>query len=118
MEFVYNAVLVLHFLGLASLVGGCLVQMSGRGERVVNAAMTHGALTQVVTGVIMVGLAEAVDSLEREVDTQKIAAKLIVALVVAVLCWVNRKKSPIPDGLYFLVFGLSVGNIVIAVFWS
>lgn len=117
MEFVYDLVLVIHFLGLASLLGGCLVQLKPRDGRRVNAAMVHGAFTQVVTGVIMVGLAEGVDSLDKDVNTQKIAVKLLVALVVAVTCWANRKAEKAPDGLFFLVFGLSVANVAVAVFW-
>ena len=46
MGFVYDLLLVLHFIGLASLLGGLMVQLSARGGRVVNPAMLHGALTQ------------------------------------------------------------------------
>jgi hypothetical protein len=66
MEVAYELLLVLHFLGMASLVGGWLVQLRARGERYVNSAMVHGVLTQLVTGVLLVGLAEGVDSLEPE----------------------------------------------------
>ncbi|HEU4492182.1 MAG TPA: hypothetical protein VFR74_15070 [Jiangellales bacterium] len=117
MEIVYNLLVVLHFLGLASLIGGWLVQMRARGERVVNPAMVHGALTQVVTGLLLVGLAEAVASLGSDVDNAKIGVKLVVALVVLSLAWVNRRKARIPDGLYFGIGGLAVLNVVVAVFW-
>jgi hypothetical protein len=116
--FVYNLVLVLHFLGLASLLGGWLVQMRARGERYVSPAMLHGVLTLLVSGVVLVGLAEGVDSLERDIDNAKIAVKLGVALVVAVLCWVNRRRQVVPDGLYFVIGALAVTNVVVAVFWS
>lgn len=118
MDLLYKFVLVLHFLGLASLIGGCLVQMSARGERSVNPAMLHGALTQVVTGLVLVGLAEGVDSLDKDINTTKIAVKLVIALVVTVLCWVNRRRPTIPDGLFFLTFGLALANVGIAVFWT
>ena len=117
MEIVYNLLLVLHFLGLASLIGGWLVQMRARGERVVNPAMVHGALTQVVTGVLLVGLAESVDELETDIDNAKIGVKLVVALVVLGLTWVNRRKARIPDGLHYGIGGLAVLNVVVAVFW-
>lgn len=116
MEFVYDLLVMLHFLGLASLVGGCLVQLKS-GPRKVNAAMVHGAFIQIVTGVAMVGLAEGVDELGRDPDTTKIAVKLLVALVVAVLAWANRKAESIADGLFFMILGLSVANIAVAVFW-
>ncbi|HEX5994517.1 MAG TPA: hypothetical protein VFY84_05185 [Jiangellales bacterium] len=117
MDFLYNLVVVLHFLGLASLIGGWLVQMRARAQRYVNPAMLHGVLTLLLTGVILVGLAEGVESLDRDVDTAKIAVKLGVALVVAVLAWFNRRRQVIPDGLFFVIGGLAIANVVIAVFW-
>jgi hypothetical protein len=114
-EIVYDLVVVVHFLGLASLIGGWLVQLRARGERLVNPAMVHGALTQLVTGLIIVGLGEAV--LDREYDYAKIAVKLVVTAVVALLVWVNRRKPLIPDGLYFIIGGLAIANVFVAVLW-
>ena len=57
MDVVYKVLVVLHFLGMASLVGGWLVQLRARGERFVSAAIVDGVYTQLVTGVVMVGLA-------------------------------------------------------------
>ena len=100
------------------LVGGWLVQLRARGERYVNSAMVQGVLTQLVTGVLLVGLAEGVDSLDRDLDMAKMGVKLLVALVVAVLCWANRRRPTLPDGLYLLVGLLSIANVVVAVFWT
>ena len=58
--------------------------------RVVNSAMVHGILTQLVTGVLLVGIAEADDA---DVDHAKIGVKLAVAVVVAVLVFANRKRD-------------------------
>lgn len=118
MGFVYDLLLVLHFIGLASLLGGLMVQLSARGGRVVNPAMLHGALTQLVTGVAMVGMASGIDSLDKDVDNAKIGVKLVVVLVITALCQVNRKRAAIADGLFFALFGLTLANVVIAVFWS
>lgn len=118
MEFVYDLVLVLHFFGLASLLGGIMVQLSARGGRVINLAMLHGALTQLVTGLALVGMGEAIDSLSKDVNQPKIGVKLVVVLVVTALCIANRKRTTIADGLFFALFGLSAANVVIAVFWS
>ena len=48
--------------------------------------MLHGVLTQLVTGVLLVGLAEGVDSLDRSVDRTKIGVKLVVTLVITRCC--------------------------------
>lgn len=110
---VYDLILVLHFVGLASLLGGWITQLSAA-ERVVNPAMLHGAITQLVTGVLLVGIAEA--SFDWDVDHVKIGLKLLVAAVIMALVWVNRSREVIPNGLYFGIGGLTLANIVIAVF--
>jgi Tfp pilus assembly protein PilN len=113
MDLAQDALLFLHLLGMAALVGGGLVQVRAS-ERSVNAAMLHGSLTQVVTGLALVGVLEAE---EAEVDNAKIAVKFALAMVIALLVFVNRKKSTVPDGLYFGLLGLSVLTVGVAVFW-
>ena len=51
----------LHIIGIASLLGGFLTQMKamGKGTARFVPAMLHGALTMLVTGVILVGLNQA-----------------------------------------------------------
>ena len=115
MEFLYNLIVVLHFIGLASLLGGVIVQMSSA-EKGVNPAMLHGALTQLVTGVLMVGLAES-GAVDEDLDMTKISVKLLVVLVITVLAFVGRRK-PLPQkGLWATIGALTLLNVVIAVFW-
>ena len=113
MDLLHDILLFLHFLGLASLFGGLFVQVRSD-PRVVNNAVLHGILTQVVTGLLLVGVLEGQDE---EVDNAKIGVKLVVALVIAVLVIVNRKKPALPNGLYLGLTGLTVLNIGVAVFW-
>ncbi len=49
MSFLNDVLLFLHLLGMASLFGGLFVQVRSD-PRVVNNAIFHGILTQVVTG--------------------------------------------------------------------
>jgi hypothetical protein len=117
MNYVYDAIVVLHFLGLASLVGGFLVQMSTK-PRGINNAMFHGALTQLVTGIILVGMRES-DLLEstRELDMTKISIKLAIALVVFVVAFLGRRKPAEEQQTYWAIAGgLAIVNVVIAVF--
>jgi hypothetical protein len=113
MEFLEHTLVVLHFIGLASLLGGFLVQIKTT-PRVVNSAMVHGILTQLVTGVLLVGLAEADDA---AVDHAKVGVKLVVALVVAVLVFANRRREVLTTAAWGLIGGLTILNIIIAVFW-
>ena len=115
MEFLYNLIVVLHFVGLASLLGGVIVQMSSA-EKGVNPAMLHGALTQLVTGVLLVGLAES-GAVDEDLDMTKISVKLLVVLVITALAFIGRKK-PLPQkGLWATIGALTLLNVVIAVFW-
>lgn len=118
MELVFNLIVVLHFLGLASLVGGFLVQMKSS-EKGVNPAMWHGALIQLVTGVALVGLVEsgAYDGYG-EIDTAKISVKLAFTVIIAVLAFVGRKKTPPQVAFWGAIGALSIANIFIAVLWS
>jgi hypothetical protein len=120
MDFVYNLILILHFIGLASVVGGFLVQMRSA-EKGVNPAMLHGALTQLVTGLLLVGLPEMgvatpYDGWESW-DHAKIAVKLLITIVITILAFVGRRK-PLPQtGLWGAIGGLAIANIFIAVLW-
>ncbi|HLN75724.1 MAG TPA: hypothetical protein VK204_01690 [Nocardioidaceae bacterium] len=114
MEILRDVLLFLHFLGLASLFGGLFVQIRSE-PRVINNAVLHGILTQLVTGLALVGVLEGMP--DEEVDNLKIGVKLVVALVIGVLVFVNRKKPSIPNGLFFGLMGLTVLNVGVAVFW-
>lgn len=113
MEIIHKLLLFLHFLGLASLLGGFLVQLKGPDRRVVPAVL-HGALTQLVTGVLLVGVLEMGDD---PVNHVKIGVKLLIALVITVMAFGTRKYGSLGKGLFFSMFALSVVNVAVAVFW-
>lgn len=113
MDFVRHALLFLHLVGMASLVGGFLVQLPAR-NRVVNNAMLHGALTQVVTGVLLIGVLEELDV---PVNNAKMAVKAGVALVVLALCLTRRRAASVSEQVYFGVGSLALVDMAVAVFW-
>lgn len=112
----YNILLVLHFVGLASLLGGFLVQTRSP-EKGVNPAMFHGALTQLVTGVLMVGLAEAGAADDEPLNMGKIMTKLVIVAVITVLAFFGRRKSGPQTGVWATIGALTLVNVIIAVFW-
>jgi cytochrome bd-type quinol oxidase subunit 2 len=117
-DVVYNIVVVLHFVGLAMLLGAFLLQITAK-EKVVTRWMFDGAMTQLLTGLIMVGMLEsgAMGEAEKaEVDTTKIAIKLVIVIVVAVLAAVGRRKQPPQTALWLTIGLLTLANVVIAVF--
>jgi hypothetical protein len=112
-DFVRDVLLFLHLVGFAALFGGAFVQFRDD-VKVVNSAMLHGVLTQLVTGLLLVGVIEGQDD---PIDRTKISVKLAVVLVITVLCWVNRRKDSLPNGLFWGVALLTLLNAGIAVFW-
>ncbi|NYI07891.1 hypothetical protein [Allostreptomyces psammosilenae] len=117
MDVAVDIFLILHFIGIASLLGGFLTQMRAMrtGEVRVVPAMVHGALTMLVTGLVMVGLRQADGA---EVDNFKIGVKTAVLLAILVLVWLNRDKERVSPGVLGAIGGLTVVNICVAVLWN
>jgi hypothetical protein len=118
MDLLRNILLILHFVGLASLLGGFLVQIKAiiAGKGTIVAAMFHGALTQLVTGVLLVGVIE-MGSLGH-IDNVKIGIKLLVLIVITVLVIMNRKKPSVASWVLWAIGALTLVNIVVAVLWK
>ncbi len=114
MTILYGVLVVVHLVGMAGVVGGWMSAV--RQPRIVP-AMVAGALTSLVTGLLLVGLAYPVFGAEA-VDNAKITVKLVVALVIAVLVWVNRRKDAVPKGLLHGIGALAMVNVAVAVLWS
>ena len=114
MDFLYNLLLVLHLVGWAIVLGGYIATIRQPG---VYRGTFHGAATALVTGVLMVGLAESVDSLGKDPSMVKIGIKLVIALVVTALSLVAKKRGDaVAPGIKHAIGGLTLVNIVIAVF--
>ena len=116
MDIVYKLLVVVHLVGMAMLVGGWLATI--RAPRMLP-GMWHGALTQLVTGVLLVGLAES-GAVDRNINNAKIGLKLLVALVVAVLVWLGRRqpRDDAKPGAVHAAGGLALANVLVAVLWS
>ncbi|MET9680304.1 hypothetical protein [Streptomyces coeruleorubidus] len=107
----------LHIIGIAVLLGGFLTQMKamGAGTARYTPAMLHGALTMLVTGVILVGLNQADD---QTVNNIKIGVKLALLIVILGLVYVKRDDEKVDKGLFGLVGALTTANVFIAVLWT
>src|SRR5690606_30598798 len=117
MEILKNVVLALHIIGVASLLGGVLVQISAikLGKTRILPAILHGAWTMLVTGVILVGLQYP---LGHDVDNVKIGVKLVILAAILVIALMNRKRETLAGWVLPVLGGLTVANIVIATVWK
>lgn len=113
MEILEHVVLVLHLLGWAVVLGGTVVSI--RDPRVPPGAL-HGILTALGTGVLLVLIASL--GLDEDLSHAKIAAKLVVALVVAALVLLGtRRPERATRGLLGTILGLTALNVSLAVLW-
>lgn len=105
--------LFLHLLGMATLFSAFIGQIRAAPRRLVP-AYVHGALTQLVTGVLLVFVrGDAPD-----VDEGQTTVKSLVLLAIITLLWANRRRDALADGAFFAIGGLTVLNVAVAVFWT
>ena len=117
MTFVYNLVLTLHFLGMAMLVGGFLAQMSSK-PRLVTQWMRDGALTQLLTGLILAGMSGSKVGPDESFRPAAVGTKLLITLVVTVIVLVGMRKEESEQQPYWAAAGgLALVNVLVAVFW-
>ncbi|MEW1660042.1 MULTISPECIES: hypothetical protein [unclassified Streptomyces] len=117
MDVVINAVVALHIIGIASLLGGFLTQMKAMSAGTARfvPAMLHGALTMLVTGIALVGLNEMQGA---SLNNIKIGIKMTVLVVILALVYVKRDEETLAKPLFGAVGGLTMLNIFIAVLWT
>lgn len=115
MDILTGILVVIHLLGWAMALG---MAVAGMREGVLPKGATHGVLTALIAGILLVGLAEMGDG---EVNHIKIGVKLVVALGATVVAFLGdgarrdgQKKSPMVPALAVLI----VLNVAIAVLWS
>lgn len=124
MEVLIHIFFVLHMLGLAAVIGAFFFQLrrkSGFEFRV----MLIGAITQLATGLALVGLIQVEG--EEELNNAKIAVKLGIALIVlvAVIIGGSRQKKAGTGGLsekaalpWLHIAGAgAIANVLVAALW-
>ncbi len=116
MEILRNVFLVLHIIGVAALLGGFFYTMSAR-PKTVPLGQLHGALTMLVTGLVLVGLHQADKAGLGPVDNAKIGTKLVILLVLTGLVLWGRRRSSVPTGVWAGIGLLAIADVAIAVFW-
>ena len=128
MDLVRDITLIVHFIGLALIIGPFIVQMRAHSGYFFGWVLT-GASVQLVTGLLLTGLAEMrlADDPDMSVNHAKIAVKTVLALiifVVAVVAYRKQKKLASGDNerkllpLLHTAGALAIANTVVAVVWS
>ncbi len=116
MDFVRLVLLALHLVGMAAILGVFAVQLRQNDNFGVG-LLVGGAITQLVTGIALVGIAEMGT---RDVNYMKIGFKLAIALVVAAaaaMTWWKQRKGENAKPFFHTAGGLAFVNLLVAVFW-
>ncbi|MGC3023314.1 MULTISPECIES: hypothetical protein [unclassified Brevibacterium] len=128
MEILREILLTLHLVGMAIIVGGYFTVI--RSPRVLP-GMLHASYLQLITGLLLMGLAEMGDG---SVNHMKIGIKLVVAILVTVFAFIGNKKQKAfaaaapaegatatavknPSAtMAHLTFAFAIINVIVAVF--
>jgi len=109
---IINAFLVLHFLGIASLMAGFLTGLKQIKTGIkVNAGVFHGAYLMMISGLVMAGLVDPT-----KMHALIIAIKAIVLTVIFFVAYTYRKKETTPVWVVPTIFLLTLANIIFAIF--
>ncbi|HEY6796796.1 MAG TPA: hypothetical protein VI248_19165 [Kineosporiaceae bacterium] len=116
MSVVYDLILAAHLLGMAAIVGGFFVVL--REPRSIP-AFRYGAATQLVTGLALVGIRQSGALPDAgPLNNAAVGVKLLIALVVTVLAWLQRANTEkAPTGMIHAIGGLAIVNVLVAALW-
>ncbi|WP_029068886.1 hypothetical protein [Jonesia quinghaiensis] len=114
MDVVYQALLFLHLLSWAIILGGWIATMRKPG---LYRGVPHAALTALVTGLLMVGVAEM--GSDAELNHMKIGIKTLITVVIVVLAFRAKKQGDnAPRALITSIGVLTVVNVALAIFFA
>lgn len=115
LETIVGIFVILHLLGMASLMTGFLGQMKEiKNGAKVTPAVFHGSWTLLITGFALVGLAYAPESTEVP-NSWVLAAKAIVITVIFFAAYSYNKKENTPKWVVPVIGFLTIVNISLAV---
>lgn len=117
MDFAYKILVALHLLGMAAVVGGWIASRAGRA---VTPVVVWGARAQIVTGLLLVGLAESLKEEGETLNYAKIGVKLVVALVVAGAAEIGAargRRGEDASRQLDVAGGAGVVNVLVAALW-
>lgn len=116
MDILHSVFLALHIFGLAAIIGSFLVQIKRKSDFVLWPTLI-GGVVQLVSGLALVGLAEAVDY---DLNYAKIAVKTVIAVIVlgaAIAAVLVQRKGGKVQPFFHAAGGFAVINVLVAVFW-
>ena len=114
LELTTRIFVILHLIGLSSLLGGFLTQMKSlkTGGKIVPAIL-HGAWLLLISGFALVGLVQM--NQEEELNNIVLAAKAVVITAIFFLAYGYNKKETLAKWVLPTIGALTILNVCLAV---
>ena len=114
MKIVYELLFLIHLLGIAAIAHGFFSQMRSA-TKGITVTMLHGASTQLLTGILMVGIRQSGKlSGEHDLNMMVVGTKLLVVLAILVACVLGKRAQGDARSYWIAVGALTLVNVVIA----
>ena len=111
MELAKSIFLLIHVASVLGMLVLLLTQTS-KSEKVLSKGFMHSAMTALVAGFALIGLDSA---LGKEISHPKIGIKFLILIIIMILGYRNQNKPKLANGIWSLLLGLTVFNVLIAV---
>lgn len=117
MKIVADILIILHLIGMAYLFGAFLVEIKDivKGQGRILRGILDGALLQLITGILLVGIYSAGLIEGEKTNDIVVGIKLVIALAVYVLAFMNRNKVPTKSVVLWIIGALTVVNVILGV---
>jgi len=115
MQIVATILVILHLIGMAYLLGAFLVQIKdvAKGQGRILRGILDGALLQLITGILLVGIYSAGLVEGEKTNDAVVGIKLVIALAIYVLAFLNRNKVPTKSVVLWIIGGLTLVNVIL-----
>lgn len=107
--------LIIHILSAVVILLLLLLQWN-KSPRKLNPGIVHAGLTALIAGLVLMGMSLTVDS-DETINYWKYALKLIVLVAILIISYRNIKKTSLTKKTWLVLIGLTITNILIALFW-
>lgn len=115
MTTINTGLLIIHILSVAAILLLLLFQWN-KSPRRLNPGIVHAGLTALIAGFALMGMSSTVDP-DETINYLKYVIKLIILLAILIISYRNTKKSYLAKKTWLFLIGLTVTNILIALFW-
>lgn len=115
MTTINTGLLIIHILSVVAILSLLLLQWN-KNPRKLNPGIVHAGLTALVSGLALMGMSTTLNPGET-INYSKYAIKLFVLIAILIIGYRNVKNTPLVKKTWLILIGLTVTNILIALFW-